>query len=62
MTELFYSYLCTNCDIIMDIRDLIQGRCPRCGSENVYPLSKWVPVMRKPAGVPGRDPAESTAA
>jgi len=61
MTQLWYSYLCVNCDEIMDIRDIIDGKCPRCNSGELYPLSKWLPATRRPKGVPRREKTEVAA-
>jgi len=44
MTQLCYSYLCIDCDEIIDIRDIRNGKCPRCGSGELYPLSAWIPA------------------
>jgi len=55
MTQLCYSYICIDYDEILDIRDMIDGRCPRCNSRQLYPLTKWVPANRKPNGVPVKE-------
>jgi len=55
MTQLCFSYLCIDCDEIIDIRDIRKGKCPRCGSGEIHPLSVWIPATRKPAGVPARE-------
>lgn len=61
MTQLCYSYLCMDCDEIMDIRDIRNGKCPRCNSGELYPLSVWLPATRKPKGVPMMEKPEVVA-
>ena len=61
MTQLCYSYICIDCDEIMDVRDILDGKCPRCNSRELYPLSKWVPSTRKPNGVPMKETPEVAA-
>lgn len=49
MTQLCYSYLCIDCEEIVDVRDIREGKCPRCGSKEMHPLSAWLPATKRRA-------------
>lgn len=40
--QLNRSWLCMNCNEIFDAKDLKKQGCPRCASDEIYPLTKWI--------------------
>jgi len=49
MTQLCHSYLCIDCEEILDILDIRKGKCPRCSSMQIHPLSAWIPATKRRA-------------
>lgn len=46
MTQLCHAWMCSDCEEIFDSRGIRNGRCPRCGSEAVAVLAKWVRSLK----------------